>query len=362
MRALRKAKKIVPVVVAVALAYADYAAGYVVGYHEIYRRHSRAAAIVLWLLLAFTQCSVYLYWIVLLVKGPGLAPKTPPLDLYGLDPSLLRVPEAFACDEHGFPFWCSHCQSIKGARVFHLNDLDACIARFDHYCLWIGTCVGRDNYLAFFKFLQFFNALFIVGLCFTAPIARDAFHRSTLLRHCIVIFVFCFFWIVMILVLFFQQLYFLKDNITTLDDLISRQARSYARWESQKNSGKTFLLGKQPRHETGKRYLNIAYNGSRVVVPYSVDVAPFSRGFKLNFINVVLQRTHDKVTPALFRRAIFIFLCPYADLFQKQAIEEHESFSFSFLEHINKQIEAGEYSRPLYVLSDLSKHSSSSQI
>ncbi|KAM9935011.1 hypothetical protein OXX80_005411 [Metschnikowia pulcherrima] len=49
---LRKSKSAVILVVLGVLAYIDYASCYVIAWKEVYRRHSTAAAIVFWVLLA----------------------------------------------------------------------------------------------------------------------------------------------------------------------------------------------------------------------------------------------------------------------------------------------------------------------
>ena len=41
--------------------------------------------------------------------------------------------------------YCRTCQWVKPARSKHCSICRACIARFDHHCVWINNCVTKDN-------------------------------------------------------------------------------------------------------------------------------------------------------------------------------------------------------------------------
>lgn len=41
--------------------------------------------------------------------------------------------------------YCRTCQWLKPARSKHCSICRACIARFDHHCVWINNCVTKDN-------------------------------------------------------------------------------------------------------------------------------------------------------------------------------------------------------------------------
>lgn len=360
MQHLRLAKKLVCVLVLGGLAYIDYAICYIVGYRELHVHRLKPAAVVLWILIGVFQLSVLLYWILLYFRGAGSLAKIDPMNIYGTDPSLLAVPDAFLCDEQGFPFWCSKCQSLKQRRLFHLGDLGYCVPKFDHYCLWIGTAIGRDNLLIFFKFLQFFNGFFIVTLGYVASTTRLALarnHHNT--PHYVILYVLSCFWIIMILALFLVLVIYLSKNRTTLDDITVKQARVFERYEKRlkKRNGNTFMMGRVPRKELGVRYVNVAHAGTRAVVSFYVGESPYNLGFRANLINLVFggNVSHNTALDEQFRfrSALLIFLVPYADLFLGRCPQASniygDDFCPTFMASIHQKIANNQFSHASYI-------------
>lgn len=344
------------------LGYLDYASCYIVGHNEVYNHHLKPAAIVLWVLIGLTQVSILVYWGWIIIRGPGRMPKMAPYDIYATDASLLRVPDVFVCDEHGFPFWCSHCQSVKQHRLFHLGDTGYCIAKFDHYCLWVGTAIGRDNMLLFIKFLQFFGAYFVVILCYIAYTTRAAFARTSAnIPHYVILYVFCFFWINMIAALFCVTTYYISTNSTTLDDITVKNARAYSRYEARlRKNPKSRFIGRVPRMELGVRYVNVAHEQSRKIVTYSVVEKPWNHGFRNNLINLVHGHnigTSNRSGPPSRKNlasALAVYILPYMDLIirphSSPPLDAPDEFSLEFMASIMEKISKGDFAYASYLL------------
>ncbi|CAB9520411.1 Palmitoyltransferase ZDHHC5 [Seminavis robusta] len=48
--------------------------------------------------------------------------------------------------------WCDRCQVFQPVDGAHCSDCNVCIAGFDHHCVWMGTCIGKNNYKQFVAF------------------------------------------------------------------------------------------------------------------------------------------------------------------------------------------------------------------
>ncbi|RNF12623.1 DHHC containing zinc finger protein [Trypanosoma rangeli] len=90
---------------------------------------------------------------------PGICPKGPPP--LGDAPPLEPLEEDVSyIDENGQEQhvlvkrkWCYGCNNYRPLRAVHCRFCDVCIARRDHHCPWVGTCVGERNYRFYFFFL-----------------------------------------------------------------------------------------------------------------------------------------------------------------------------------------------------------------
>lgn len=49
--------------------------------------------------------------------------------------------------------FCKTCRIYRPPRTTHCKVCDRCVSQFDHHCTLLGTCVGRNNYRAYFFFL-----------------------------------------------------------------------------------------------------------------------------------------------------------------------------------------------------------------
>lgn len=61
--------------------------------------------------------------------------------------------------------YCELCQIEQPYRTKHCNQCEACVAKYDHHCFWIGGCVGELNLRKFFAMLLLQNITF-TWICF----------------------------------------------------------------------------------------------------------------------------------------------------------------------------------------------------
>ena len=58
------------------------------------------------------------------------------------------------------PFkYCETCLVFRPQKAAHCNLCNNCVQKFDHHCVWLGTCVGHRNYHYFLWFILFLNLL-----------------------------------------------------------------------------------------------------------------------------------------------------------------------------------------------------------
>jgi len=118
----------------------------------------------------YISCSsvLYLIHIYSMIKGgctdPGILPRqnkdlyytTSKTNMrYRINGHILRVN------------YCYSCYLFRPPRTSHCAVCDNCVERFDHHCLWLGTCVGKKNYKYFYTLLSSLNinAMFQIIFC-----------------------------------------------------------------------------------------------------------------------------------------------------------------------------------------------------
>ncbi|KAI8950414.1 DHHC palmitoyltransferase-domain-containing protein [Xylaria longipes] len=84
--------------------------------------------------------------------GPDSDPDSP-----GLESFYSR--DAFVCESDGRPKWCSECCNWKPDRVHHSREISRCVHRMDHYCPWAGGMIAENSFKFFVQFTTY-TALF----------------------------------------------------------------------------------------------------------------------------------------------------------------------------------------------------------
>lgn len=355
------AKRIIPFLVVLVLGYLDYATFYALGYKEIYRYHSRGAAISLWVILGFTEFMIFVYWVLIILIGPGKCEQVKPYTLVKSDGTNSQdAPPYFFCDENGFPFFSLESHSMVLPRSHWLRDVGYMVKKFDHYCVWIASVIGKNNCMQFIKFTVYFLAFFILILVYLSIYVRSNYKRGRIDHNFIVLFILCGFWIPMLSALLFQHLLYISTNRTTFEDLAWTNKIKYDMFLKRKANGR--YRGREPRVELGKRYINIRdEDSSRYVVTFSVSEMPFNMGWRQNWINFAFNgnKNHgydvNHNNPLRLICIPFILLIPFLDLmFMNRGnddtdIVESDIISPCFHTKILKKIKKGNYLVPDYL-------------
>jgi len=89
-------------------------------------------------------------------SNPGIIPRLPvPIDVH-MDPRFLSFPTTKDFLINGYRVttkFCTTCNVYRLPRCSHCAMCDNCVEKFDHYCPWVGTCIGRRNYRYFLSFV-----------------------------------------------------------------------------------------------------------------------------------------------------------------------------------------------------------------
>lgn len=63
--------------------------------------------------------------------------------------------------------YCETCLIFRPQRAAHCNLCNNCVGEFDHHCMWLGTCIGKNNYAHFMSFVSSLNLLILYVLATT---------------------------------------------------------------------------------------------------------------------------------------------------------------------------------------------------
>ena len=113
--------------------------------------------------------------------------------------------------------YCYSCSLYRPPRTSHCAVCDNCVERFDHHCIWLGTCIGKRNYKFFYILLSsiFFTALFEIGYCIYLIVYHGKKSRKKDKYDILVIasMSFVMFFDVCFIVFFIEKLFFLHTYL-----------------------------------------------------------------------------------------------------------------------------------------------------
>lgn len=104
---------------------------------------------------------------------------TPPKDSSELRSEIMLLVSEGKFDDR---WWCRSCMTRKSLRSKHCKSCGRCVAKFDHHCPWIFSCVGSGNHIYFVLMLWSLSIGSIINLIDLIKYA-DEYLKSYISTH-----------------------------------------------------------------------------------------------------------------------------------------------------------------------------------
>ena len=129
--------------------------------------------------------------------------------------------------------YCYTCFHFRPPRTSHCAECDNCVEKFDHHCLWMGTCVGKRNYKYFYYLVSFVTILCIISFAssvyYIVNYFKIYFNKEKnkdiliiIISLCIVGFISIMFLLFFLIKLFFLHSYLVSTGLTFYEHIKSK--------------------------------------------------------------------------------------------------------------------------------------------
>jgi palmitoyltransferase ZDHHC9/14/18 len=114
------------------------------------REHSSTVPVVSALLLLLSN----VFMALTCFTDPGKVPRASSEEIHHMSSMPPRAPHMYVVNGvHVTTKFCETCGIQRPPRCTHCRSSDRCIEKWDHYCPWLGTAIGRRNYAFFVIFV-----------------------------------------------------------------------------------------------------------------------------------------------------------------------------------------------------------------
>lgn len=188
--------------------------------------------------------------------------------------------------------FCKTCMLFRPPRCSHCSICDLCVEEFDHHCPWIGNCVGKRNYIKFFKFLLSVNcASFTAFGTSLGHVSNYQYAKDQGIILSFILAIFLFFVLFFICGLLIFHLYLISNGLTTNEKIKQIWPNSnfspYSMGSMYKNCFMKYKAQKSSPQFNPQTFIN----------HYSEDISPNSvlRGVKVFKIFRTFDMAEDSI-------------------------------------------------------------------